>query len=139
VTPGHLKAAAIALALLSLTLLAVAASQWSSDRVPLETPPKTRSAWRGNLILFAVSLAILGGLLGLSYELGWNRDRVLWVGLGNFLALMTLTRPWWFWENYKARWLRNSIGDTPTALVYLALAGVMVWVGLYTDWTFGRR
>jgi hypothetical protein len=32
-TPGHLKAAAIAFALLSLTLLAVAAGQWSPDRV----------------------------------------------------------------------------------------------------------
>ena|SRR5438105_3712118 len=138
-TPGHLKAAAIAFALLSLTLLAVAAGQWSSERVELEAAPEARSGWRGNLILVAVSLVILGGLLGLSYELGWDRDRVLWVGLGNFLALMTLTRPWWFWENYKARWLRDSIGDAPTALLYLAVSGVMVWVGLYTDWTFGRQ
>jgi hypothetical protein len=138
-TPGHLKAAAIAFGLLSLTLLTVAAGQWSSDRAAPETAPEPRSAWRGNLILFAVSLAILGGLLGLSYEVGWNRDRVLWIGLGNFLALMTLIRPWWFWENWKARWLRNSIGDAPTALFYLAISGVMVWVGLYTDWTFGRH
>jgi hypothetical protein len=137
-TPGHLKAAAIAFALLSLILLAVAAGEWSSNRVEPEAVPQSRRGWRGNLLLFAVSLAILGGLLGPSRELGWSRDRVLWVGLGTFLALMTLTRPWWFWENYRARWLRNSIGDAPTALLYLALSGVMVWVGLYTDWTFGR-
>jgi hypothetical protein len=31
------------------------------------------------------------------------------------------------------------IGDEATAVLYLAIAGVMVWVGLYTDWTFGRR
>jgi hypothetical protein len=31
------------------------------------------------------------------------------------------------------------MGDEGTAFVYLALAGVMVWVGVYTDWTFGRR
>jgi hypothetical protein len=133
-TPGQLKAAAIALALLSLALLAVAARQWSSDGVE----PEARTGWRGNLILFAVSMAILGGLLGLSRELGWNRDQVLWIGLGNFLALMTLTRPWWFWDNYRARWLRDSIGDAPTALLYLALSGIMVWVGLNTSWTFGR-
>ena len=138
-TPGHLKAAAIAFALLSLTLLAVAAGEWSSDRAEPEAAPEARSGWRGNLTLFAISLAILVGFLGLSRELGWNRDRVLWVGLGNFLALMTLTRPWWFWENYRAQWLRNSIGDGATALLYLAIAGVMVWVGLYTSWTFGRR
>jgi hypothetical protein len=52
---------------------------------------------------------------------------------------MTISRPWWFWENYKARWLRDAIGDGPTAVLYLALSAVMVWVGLYTDWTFGRR
>lgn len=75
----------------------------------------------------------------LAGELGWSRDRVLWVGVGNYLALMTLTRPWWFWDNYRARGLRDSIGDGPTALLYLALSGVMVWVGLYTDWTFGHH
>ena len=32
-----------------------------------------------------------------------------------FLAVMTLTRPWWFWENYKAWWLRGLIGDEATA------------------------
>jgi hypothetical protein len=59
--------------------------------------------------------------------------------VGGLLAVMTLTRPWWFWENWRARWLRDLIGDEGTAFVYLALAAVMVWVGLYTDWTFGRR
>jgi hypothetical protein len=52
---------------------------------------------------------------------------------------MTLLRPWWFWENYRARWLRNLIGDEATMLVYLGIAAIMVWVGLNTDWTFGRR
>jgi hypothetical protein len=49
-----------------------------------------------------------------------------------------LTRPWWFWENWKARWLRGLIGDEATTVVYLALAAAMVWVGLCTGWTFGR-
>jgi len=51
---------------------------------------------------------------------------------------MTIRRPSWFWENYKARWLRNSIGDAATA-VYLAVAAIMVWIELNTDWGFGRR
>jgi hypothetical protein len=138
-TPGQMKVAAIAFGLLSLTLLAVAVRQWSSDRVVPDAGPPARSGWQGNLILLAVSLALLGGLWVLGAELGWNRDRVLWIGVGNYLALMTLTRPWWFWENYRAQWLRNTIGDGATALLYLAIAGVMVWVGLYTNWTFGRR
>ena len=64
---------------------------------------------------------------------------MLWVGLGTFLAIMTVSRPWWFWENYRARWLRDVIGDRPTATFYLALSAVMVWVGLFTKWPFGRR
>jgi hypothetical protein len=101
-----------------------------------EEPP---AGWRGGVILFAVSLLTLGALWALAAGFGWNRDRVLWVGLGALLSLMTISRPWWFWENYKARWLRNAIGDGPTAFLYLLLSAILVWVGLYTNWTFGRR
>lgn len=91
-----------------------------------------------SLTLLAVSVLVLGSLWAVAAQAGWSRDRVLWVGLGTFLALMTLTRPWWFWENWRARGLRKLIGDEATAVLYLALAGAMVWVGLFTDWTFGR-
>ena len=72
-------------------------------------------------------------------RLGWPRDRTLWVGMGSFLALMTLARPWWFWENYRARSLRGLIGDEPTAGLYLVIAAAMIWVGLFTEWTFGPQ
>jgi hypothetical protein len=52
---------------------------------------------------------------------------------------MTLARPWWFWENYRARWLRGLIGDEPTAGLYLVIAAAMIWVGLFTEWTFGPQ
>lgn len=104
---------------------------------------RTNGRWRTSRKPFAcnataVSALLLVALLALAAEAGWSRDRALWVGLGTFLALMTLTRPWWFWENWKARWLRGLIGDEATAVVYLALAAAMVWVGLHTGWTFGR-
>jgi hypothetical protein len=130
---------AVVLAAVSLVCLALAADAWLTSRAE---PPAGRSepgVWRGNLILLAVSLFLLGGLWTVAEPFGWRRDRALWVGFGAFLALMTVTRPWWFWEHYKARWLRNLIGDEPTALIYLLLAGVMVWVGLFTEWSFGRR
>ena len=57
--------------------------------------------------------------------------------MGLFLAVMALIRPWWFWENRKARWLRRLVGDEPTAGIYLALAAAMVWLGLFAEWTFG--
>jgi hypothetical protein len=136
VSPIQAKAAIIAFGLLSLVLVTAAVREWSQDAEP---PAPARSRGRGALILFAVSGAVVGSLVVAAPAAGWARDRTLWVGVGGFLAVMTLTRPWWFWENWRARWLRNLIGDEGTAFVYLALAAVMVWVGLYTDWTFGRR
>jgi len=133
------KIAAAALAALNFVFLVTGASALLRPRSEVVTEPAEHSPRQGGLILLSVSLLLLGGLWVLSGALGRGRDRGLWVGLGAFLALMTITRPWWFWENYKARWLRRLIGDEPTALVYLALAGVMVWVGLFTDWSFGRR
>jgi hypothetical protein len=129
----------IGLAILSLVFVALAADEWSGRPRSPDRPASDRSELRGRLILFAVSLLSLATLWVAAAELGWRRDRALWVGLGFFLAGMTLVRPWWFWENYKARGLRGLIGDGPTAGIYLAVAAVMIWVGLFTNWTFGRR
>ena len=136
--PEHLKAAAVALALVSLTLLALAAGDWESGGNPDADPPE-RAGCRGGVILLVVSLLVAGTLWALADSNGWSRDRVFWVGCGAFLCVMTLLRPWWFWENYKARWLRNAIGDAPTVLIYLTLSAAFIWVGLFTDWTFGRH
>ena len=131
---------AVALGAISLVLLAVTAAQWpSAPRTPDADGRPPTAGWRGGIILFAVSLLLLGSLWAAATSLGWNRDRVMWVGLGAFLATMTLGRPWWFWDNYRARWLRDAIGDEPTAALYLALSAVLVWVGLFTNWPFGRR
>jgi hypothetical protein len=100
----------------------------------LDRPPRRG----GYLILSVVSLLMLALTWQVSKRLGWDRDRSLWVGFGGFLAVMTTLRPWWFWENWRARWLRGLIGDPMTMMVYFAVAAVMVWVGLNTNWTFGR-
>lgn len=98
-----------------------------------------RNRWWGNVVGFVVSLALVGIVLSIARLAGWNRDRAMWVGFGGFLGLMTVLRPSWFWENYRARWLRNVIGDGATTVMYLALAAIMMWIGLNTDWGFGRR
>ena len=131
--------AAIGFAVVSVVFLAWAVREWSRPTPDSPVKPADQGGRNGGGVLLLVSLLVLGGLWGLAGPMGWGRDRTLWVGLGTFLAVMTMTRPWWFWENYKARWLRELIGDEPTALVYLLLAGVMVWVGLFTDWRFGRH
>jgi hypothetical protein len=118
---------------------ALAVNEWS-DASDDDGPPRPGQGGAvGGLILLLItglSFAILW--IGAT-ELGWPRDRTLWVGLGTFLALMTLARPWWFWENYRARWLRGLIGDEPTAGLYLVIAAAMIWVGLFTEWTFGPQ
>lgn len=114
-------------------------SEWSeSDGEPGGADP-ARSGVVGGLILFLVSALSIAILWLGAMELGWPRDRTLWVGVGAFLAIMTLARPWWFWENHRARWLRDLIGDESTAGLYLAIAAAMIWVGLFTEWTFGRH
>ena len=116
----------------------LAVDEWSEHSDPDDHPATDRTGLRGGVILLAVFFVAIGTLWVTAAEFGWRRDRALWVGIGLFLAIMTLTRPWWFWENYKARWLRGLIGDEPTAGIYLALAAGMVWVGLFTEWTFGH-
>jgi hypothetical protein len=137
VAPEHLKATALTLALVSLTLFTFAATDLAAgDTKPADERP--RAGWRGGFVLLAVSFTV-GSLLWFVSRLeGWSRDRVFWVGCGAFLGVLTLLRPWWFWENYKARWLRNAIGDEPTAIFYLVVSAICIWVGLNTDWTFGR-
>jgi hypothetical protein len=133
------KAAAIACALLSIVLLAATLKGWGSGQNEGEAQSSEQSGWRGGLVLFTVCLLVVASLWVIAADGGWPRDRTLWVGVGSFLAIMTLTRPWFFWENWKASSLRGVIGDDATILVYLAVAGAMVWVGLYTDWIFGRQ
>ena len=132
-----MKILVIGFAILSLVCAALAIDEWSEDSDPAERPGSDRSAIRGGAILAAVCLLAFGSLWAAAAEFGWPLERALWVGLGLFLAVMTLIRPWWFWESWKARWLRRLIGDEPTAGIYLALAALMVWVGLFTEWTFG--
>jgi hypothetical protein len=93
----------------------------------------------GHLILFGVSLLSVAFLPGVAAAGFWEENRTLWVGLGLFLVLLTVTRPWWFWENYKARLLRDLVGAEATTLFYLLVSAAMVWVGLFTNWKFGRH
>jgi hypothetical protein len=127
----------IALSAVSVACLVAALRAWHE---PSQDPaPPRRSEVQGNLILLGVSLLSVVVLLGAAHAGVGEENRMLWVGLGLGLTLMTVTRPWWFWENYKARWLRELIGDGATTAFYLLVAAAMVWFGLFTDWTFGRH
>ena len=138
-TQEQMKVIGVVFAGVSLGSLALAIAGWlRPESVPARSGGQ-RSAWLGGTILFGVSLGLVAGLWLLSGSLGWPRDRVFWIGCGAFLVVMTLVRPWWFWDNYKARWLRELIGDDATAACYLILATIMMAVGLMTEWHFGRQ
>lgn len=91
------------------------------------------------MLLTVSALASLAGayVWGLSAALSF--DRSAWIGFGVFLVVMTVARPWWFWEHYKARFLRRLVGDELVIAFYLVVGFAMIWVGLFTTWTFGRR
>jgi hypothetical protein len=127
----------IALSAVSVACLVAALRVWHEPSQ--DAAPPRRSEVQGNLILLGVSLLSVVVQLGAAHAGVGEENRMLWVGLGLGLTLMTVTRPWWFWENYKARWLRELIGDGATTAFYLLVAAAMVWVGLFTDWTFGRH
>jgi hypothetical protein len=131
--------AAIALVMVSLTCLVLAAREWHGPRGSSAADPEARAALPGGLVLLGISLVWFGGLWTLTEVFGWSRERTLWLGFAAFLAVMTVVRPSWFWENHRARRLRGLIGDEQTALLYLLLAVVMAWLGLFSDWTFGRE
>ena len=137
--PEYLRAGAIILAVLSGGLLVVALWDWSARRPAGDSTATPQPGWWGNVLLFLVSLASVGAVLTAAQVAGWSRDRAMWVGVGGFLGVLTVLRPWWFWENYRARWLRNAIGDGATTAVYLVLAAILMWIGLNTDWVFGRQ
>jgi hypothetical protein len=120
-------------------LAALALDEWSDRPGSAGRSDADRTSLRGGLILVLVSLLALASVWLVAGEFGWPRDRALWVGFGLLLAVMTLVRPWWFWDSAKARWLRGRIGDDPTAGLYLVAAAMMVWLGLFTQWTFGRE
>ena len=132
-----MRSLAIAFALLGLLLAVLAVNEWGESSEEPDTAEPPRRPIVSGLILFlvcALSVAVLW--LGAT-DLGWAHERTLWVGTGTFLAVMTLARPWWFWEDYRARRLRDLIGDEPTAGLYLVIATVLIWVGLFTEWAFG--
>jgi hypothetical protein len=103
------------------------------------SPTKAAGNWSGGLLRFAAALATVSALVASAALFGWPRDRTLWVGVGTLLAVLTLSRPRWFWENWKGRMLRNLIGDAATTALYLVIAAAVAWIGLTTEWKFGRH
>lgn len=129
----------IILAVVCAVSLVWAIWEWDRSRGRDAEALPDLNGWREALLGLCLTLAWFGSLWVLADANGWSRDRTLWLGGGSFIAVMTVVRPRWYWNNHRARWLRNSVGDTATAAFYLLVAVLMIWAGLFTNWTFGRR
>jgi hypothetical protein len=130
---------AIILAIVSAACLVWAVREWNPSRRPESEPSSNRNTWREALFGIFITLLWILTIAVIANANNWGRDRALWLGLGSFVAVMTVVKPKWYWNNYRARWLRDSIGDTATTAFYLLVAAMMIWAGLFTNWTFGRN
>jgi hypothetical protein len=75
------------------------------------------------LIYFALGKA-------LEFYAGVPVERTVLVGFALGLAWVTARKPWWFWDHWKAHFLRRLIGDTATTVAYLAIAILLLYLGL---------
>jgi hypothetical protein len=74
--------------------------------------------WLAAVILVGVLLKVLFGLAIWSTVIGAHAAAVAW---GNW------RRSWWFWEDWRAQWLRGIIGDAGARFVY-AIAAILLAV-----------
>ncbi len=81
------------------------------------------------LVLAAILLCIV---LTVKVTEWWmvDFDAAFWFEAGVLFAILTLTRPWWFWNHPKAMWLRDIIGDKATIVLYLIVAGGIMVVSV---------
>ena len=91
----------------------------------------TRFAWLPFIALASAAAALGLGLL-LRSAFGLRFWSGFFAGLAAIQAWCTWRLPWWFWEGWRARWLRGLIGDRATRVVcgiaaaFLAVAAIAV-------------
>jgi hypothetical protein len=77
------------------------------------------------LAAFLWILAQLQTHAGLDFAAGY------WAGTGILFLILTLRRPWWFWDHPKARFVRDIIGDRGTTVLYVGIALTLLGVSAY--------
>lgn len=102
------------------------------------------SVWKAQInvrLLFLTSGAI-ALTLGLVYVVVQQAVRLLHVGwvesfeavLGMYIILVTWRRPAWFWNDLKASWFRDVIGDTATTALCTIVGLVIAGLGAGRQW-----
>jgi hypothetical protein len=90
----------------------------------------------------ALGLAVIVFGIGLAFQVssrfGVDLDAALGFEVGLLLAIVTIKRPWWFWNHPKATFLRDIVGDTATIIVYLAIAAAFMFISVRRQVTIAR-
>ena len=60
-------------------------------------------------------------------------ERTLLIGFGIGLAWGATAKPWWFWEHWKAQFLRKLIGDNAVVALYLVMALLLLYAAVFGD------
>ena len=102
----------------------------------IDLDPRTSVSIGGLLGALRFALPLLGGLIALiaipaalSVWLQLDFDSMYWIALGLTLACLTLTRPWWFWYEARARFVQRFLGERGTMVAYLIVALIGVLIG----------
>jgi uncharacterized membrane protein YecN with MAPEG domain len=57
-------------------------------------------------------------------------EAILVITLGLVVAALTITRPSFYWESRRARFMRRIIGDRATVVLYLVIALICIGSGI---------
>ncbi len=124
---GTLLFAIVGAVILFLSILSPEHSDLSLARLDDHRGPTLR---RGLLIATALFLVFAALARALAVYAGISEDRTLVAGFGLALGWCTLRKPWWFWDHWKAGFVRGLIGDQATTIVYLVFAALLLYAAL---------
>jgi hypothetical protein len=88
---------------------------------------RSRDVWT-SLAFVAGPIALVIASILVAHALRLDEDVVLGFGMSAVLGTLTIMRPWWFWQDRRARWARKLIGDRATIGFYLLVAAVVAVV-----------
>ena len=91
---------------------------------------RSRDVWTIALAVVIGPIALVIASVMVAHALRLDEDVVLGFSMTVALSTLTIVRPWWFWQDRRARWARKLIGDRATIGVYLLVAaGIAVVSG----------
>ena len=89
---------------------------------------RSPDVWTIALAVVVGPIALVVASIMVAHALRLDEDVVLGFSTSAALGALTIMRPWWFWQDHRARWARELIGDRATIVFYLLVAAVVAVV-----------